>query len=91
FGMTGGEHSVTTPPGGVTATTRRGNLERPLDICGTVAVNGARNAGLLAVQILALADAHLSSRFASFKGEQEEKVRDGIQTLRQQFPNEFDR
>ncbi len=41
FGMTGGEHSVTTPPGGVTVTTRRGNLERPLDICSTVAVNGA--------------------------------------------------
>jgi 2-oxoglutarate ferredoxin oxidoreductase subunit beta len=41
FGMTGGEHSVTTPPGGVTATTRRGNLERPLDLCATVAVNGA--------------------------------------------------
>ena len=36
FGMTGGEHSVTTPPGGVTATTRDGNLERPLDICATV-------------------------------------------------------
>ena len=41
FGMTGGEHSVTTPPGGVTVTTRNGNLERPLDICNTVAVNGA--------------------------------------------------
>ncbi len=41
FGMTGGEHSVTTPPGGVTVTTRQGNLERPLDICNTVAVNGA--------------------------------------------------
>jgi 2-oxoglutarate/2-oxoacid ferredoxin oxidoreductase subunit beta len=41
FGMTGGEHSVTTPPGGVTATTRAGNVERPLDICATVAVNGA--------------------------------------------------
>ncbi len=41
FGMTGGEHSVTTPPGGVTVTTRKGNLERPLDICATVAVNGA--------------------------------------------------
>ena len=39
--MTGGEHSVTTPPGGVTATTRAGNLERPLDVCATVAVNGA--------------------------------------------------
>jgi pyruvate/2-oxoacid:ferredoxin oxidoreductase beta subunit/Pyruvate/2-oxoacid:ferredoxin oxidoreductase gamma subunit len=41
FGMTGGEHSVTTPPGGVTVTTRAGNLERPLDLCATVAVNGA--------------------------------------------------
>lgn len=41
FGMTGGEHSVTTPPGGITATTRAGNLERPLDICATVKVNGA--------------------------------------------------
>jgi 2-oxoglutarate ferredoxin oxidoreductase subunit beta len=41
FGMTGGEHSVTTPTGSITATTRFGNPERPLDICGTVAVNGA--------------------------------------------------
>jgi 2-oxoglutarate ferredoxin oxidoreductase subunit beta len=41
FGMTGGEHSVTTPHGGKTATTRSGNLERPLDVCATVAVNGA--------------------------------------------------
>ncbi|MBN2305015.1 MAG: 2-oxoacid:acceptor oxidoreductase family protein [Anaerolineae bacterium] len=41
FGMTGGEHSVTTPPDAITVTTRRGNLEQPLDICGTVAVNGA--------------------------------------------------
>ncbi len=41
FGMTGGQHSVTTPPGSLTATTRQGNLERPLDICATVAANGA--------------------------------------------------
>lgn len=41
FGMTGGEHSVTTPHGARTATTRGGNLERPLDVCATVAVNGA--------------------------------------------------
>ena len=41
FGMTGGEHSVTTPHGASTASTRLGNLERPLDICATVAVNGA--------------------------------------------------
>ena len=41
FGMTGGQHSTTTPEGAVTATTPAGNLEHPLDICGTVGVNGA--------------------------------------------------
>jgi Pyruvate/2-oxoacid:ferredoxin oxidoreductase gamma subunit len=41
YGMTGGQHSVTTPHGGITSTTRLGNLERPLDIAGTVALNGA--------------------------------------------------
>ena len=41
FGMTGGQHSPTTPTGAVTATTPEGNLERPLDICATVGVNGA--------------------------------------------------
>jgi len=41
FGMTGGEHSVTTPIGARTATTRDGNMERPLDVARTVAVNGA--------------------------------------------------
>jgi len=37
FGMTGGQHSVTTPAGALTATTRGGNLEAPLDVCATVA------------------------------------------------------
>jgi pyruvate/2-oxoacid:ferredoxin oxidoreductase beta subunit/Pyruvate/2-oxoacid:ferredoxin oxidoreductase gamma subunit len=41
FGMTGGQHSVATPPDALTATTPFGNLEQPLDICSTVAVNGA--------------------------------------------------
>jgi pyruvate/2-oxoacid:ferredoxin oxidoreductase beta subunit len=41
FGMTGGQHSATTPPGAVTSTTPGGNLERPLDLCATVAANGA--------------------------------------------------
>ncbi len=41
FGMTGGEHSVTTPPCAITATTRHGNIEQPLDVCATVAANGA--------------------------------------------------
>lgn len=41
YGMTGGQHSATTPLGAITATTPGGNLERPLDICSSVGVNGA--------------------------------------------------
>lgn len=41
FGMTGGEHSVTTPVGMRTSTTRQGNLEQPFRIAETVALNGA--------------------------------------------------
>ncbi|MGD2206973.1 MAG: thiamine pyrophosphate-dependent enzyme [Anaerolineae bacterium] len=41
FGMTGGEHSVLTPQGAITSTTRAGNMERPLDVCATVGVCGA--------------------------------------------------
>ena len=41
FGMTGGQHSVTTPHAARTSTTRGGNLERPLDIGATVSANGA--------------------------------------------------
>ncbi|MBI4716098.1 MAG: hypothetical protein HY760_09230 [Nitrospirae bacterium] len=37
FGMTGGQHSVTTPEEARTATTPLGNLETPLDICATLA------------------------------------------------------
>jgi 5-(carboxyamino)imidazole ribonucleotide mutase len=56
----------------------------------TVAVNGARNAGLLAVRMLAAHDERLAERLAAFQGEQEEKVRDGITFLREHFPNRFD-
>lgn len=38
----------------------------------TVAVNGAKNAGLLAVQILATADGELASKFEDFKRKQAE-------------------
>lgn len=41
FGMTGGQYSVTTPLDAITSTTPYGHLERPLDIAGTVALNGA--------------------------------------------------
>ncbi len=41
YGMTGGQHSVTTPTDGITSTTPWGNVERPMDICGTVIAAGA--------------------------------------------------
>jgi len=41
FGMTGGQHSVTTPVGGITATTPAGCPDRPLDIAQLALVSGA--------------------------------------------------
>ena len=41
YGMTGGQHSVTTPLESITSSTPFGQLEQPMDICQTVAVNGA--------------------------------------------------
>ena len=40
YGMTGGQHSLTTPKDGITSTTPRGNLEGPMDLCKTVAAAG---------------------------------------------------
>ena len=41
YGMTGGQHSVTTPTDGLTSTTPWGNVERPMDLCGTAIAAGA--------------------------------------------------
>lgn len=57
----------------------------------TVAVNSSRNAGLLAVRILALSDPALAERLAAFRRDQQDKVRDGIEVMKQHFPNRFDK
>jgi pyruvate/2-oxoacid:ferredoxin oxidoreductase beta subunit/Pyruvate/2-oxoacid:ferredoxin oxidoreductase gamma subunit len=41
YGMTGGQHSVTTPVGSFTATTPAGNIEGAMDLCATAAGAGA--------------------------------------------------
>jgi pyruvate/2-oxoacid:ferredoxin oxidoreductase beta subunit/Pyruvate/2-oxoacid:ferredoxin oxidoreductase gamma subunit len=41
YGMTGGQHSVTTPAAGITSTTPWGNVEGPMDLCGTISAAGA--------------------------------------------------
>ncbi len=56
----------------------------------TVAVNGSRNAGLLALQILALADEQLAGKLRIFKRDQGTKVNEGITAMKQMFPNTFD-
>jgi len=40
FGMTGGQHSVTTPLNSITATTSLGSTDAPMDIAATAQVNG---------------------------------------------------
>ena len=42
----------------------------------TVAVDGARNAGLLAIQMLALSDKNLSDKLLSFKSKLKKSVED---------------
>ncbi|MCP4390228.1 MAG: 2-oxoglutarate synthase [Gammaproteobacteria bacterium] len=41
YGMTGGQHSVTTPTDGLTATTPLGNIEGAMDLCGVTIAAGA--------------------------------------------------
>jgi Pyruvate/2-oxoacid:ferredoxin oxidoreductase gamma subunit len=41
YGMTGGQHSVTTPADGITSSTPWGNIEGPMDLCGTAVAAGA--------------------------------------------------
>jgi 5-(carboxyamino)imidazole ribonucleotide mutase len=40
----------------------------------TVAINGAMNAGLLAVQMLALSDSHINEQFAAYKNDLKKKI-----------------
>ena len=41
YGMTGGQHSVSTPLSGITPTTPMGNLESAMDLCKTAIAAGA--------------------------------------------------
>jgi pyruvate/2-oxoacid:ferredoxin oxidoreductase beta subunit/Pyruvate/2-oxoacid:ferredoxin oxidoreductase gamma subunit len=41
YGMTGGQHSLSTPLSGITPTTPMGNLEGAIDLCGTAIAAGA--------------------------------------------------
>ena len=55
------------------------SLQMPAGVpVATVALDGARNAGILAAQIVAVADAQLMQRIAQFKDELKKKVMDSV-------------
>jgi 5-(carboxyamino)imidazole ribonucleotide mutase len=56
----------------------------------TVAVNGSRNAGILAAQIMALSDEGISKKLDIFKQDQQARVQEGIRSLKDRFPNSFE-
>jgi 5-(carboxyamino)imidazole ribonucleotide mutase len=53
----------------------------------TVAVNGSRNAGLLAIRILALSDERLAAQLESFREKMAEQVRAQDKALRARYEN----
>jgi 5-(carboxyamino)imidazole ribonucleotide mutase len=57
----------------------------------TVALNGARNAGILAAQIIGSADKEVAGKLAAFKQDLKAKVENSIREIKiAGFRNEFD-
>ncbi|MFM2401518.1 MAG: 5-(carboxyamino)imidazole ribonucleotide mutase [Bacteroidota bacterium] len=52
----------------------------------TVALNASKNAGLLAIQMLAISDASLADKYTAFKAELEDKVAEMSQETKGKFP-----
>lgn len=67
-------------------------LQMPAGVpVATVALNGARNAGILAAQIVGAADAQVQDRVARFKQSLQNEVLEKAAKLRAEgWPNEFD-
>ena len=51
----------------------------------TVALNAAKNAGLLAIQMLAISDASLAEKYIAYKAELEDKVAEMSQQTKDKF------
>lgn len=56
----------------------------------TVALNGAKNAGLLAAQIIGAFDKEISKNLADYKEVLKTKVEKSIVSLKNTYPNQFD-
>ncbi|MEP6512875.1 MAG: 5-(carboxyamino)imidazole ribonucleotide mutase [Parafilimonas sp.] len=57
----------------------------------TVALNAAKNAGILAAEILALADENIANAIQSYKEQLEHSVSAKIKQIAADWPNEFDK
>lgn len=56
----------------------------------TVALNAAKNAGIMAAQIIGTSDNAVSEKLASYKQQMKDEVGDKINKIKQQWPNQFD-
>jgi len=66
-------------------------LQMPAGVpVATVALNGAKNAGLLAIQILGSSDSSLSQKIAQYKQDLKTAVMEKVQTVKGKFPNAYD-
>jgi len=68
-------------------------LQMPYGVpVATVALNGAKNAGILAAQILALHDTSIAGKLEAYKEYQDDIVMESVKNVRSMgFRNEFDR
>jgi 5-(carboxyamino)imidazole ribonucleotide mutase len=57
----------------------------------TVALNAAKNAGLLAAQIIGTSDSTVSEKMAQYKTDMNQSVLDKVQKLTAAWPNAFDK
>lgn len=56
----------------------------------TVALDGAKNAGLLAAEIIGAFDENIGNAIAQYKSDLEKTVQTKIETLKNSWPNSFD-
>lgn len=67
-------------------------LQMPAGVpVATVALNGARNAGILAAQIIGTANTTVAKQLDAYKVELNSLVNDKIADLKAKWPNEFDK
>lgn len=57
----------------------------------TVALDAAKNAGILAAQIIGSTDTSVGEKLAAYKQQMQDEVGSKIEGLKQQWPNQFDK